>query len=82
MLKKSSEIFRKDKKKRQRSFSSQIKSFLIKETRQAFEKLKTCFIIEFLLYHFDSKCKFQIKIDVSIKIIDDVLCQQVLKNDD
>ena len=84
MLKSSSKAFRKNKsKKRKRNSNSlQIKQFLTIDALKAFEKLKICFIEEFLLNHFDFRCKFRVKIDAFNKIIDDVFCQQILNNDD
>ena len=84
MIKNALKIFRKNKlKKRKRSSSFlQFKKFLIADVRKTFETLKTCFVTELLLHHFDLKCKLRMKIDASNKTINDVLCQQALDSDD
>ena len=84
MLKKSSELFRKNKfKKRKRNSNfSKIKNFLIVETKEIFEKLKNCFMTKFLLHHFDFRCKFDVETNAFNKIINDVLCQQILNDND
>ena len=76
MLKNSSKAFRKNKsKKRKQNLNSlQFKKFLIVEIKQTFEKLKICVIKNFLLHHFDFKCKFRIKTNTFNKVINDVLC--------
>ena len=78
MLKGSPEAFRRGKsKKRKRSPSPlQFKEFLTVEAKQAFEKLKACFIEEPLLHHFDLRCRLRVETDASNKAIGDVLCQQ------
>ena len=83
MLKETFETFRKSefKKRKRRSSNSQcLKMFLTLNVRKAFEKLKHCFVNEFLLHYFDLKCKFRVEIDAFMKAIDDVLCQQIENN--
>ena len=84
MLKKTLKTFRKNKfKKRKRSSNfSKIKIFLIVEAKKTFEKLENCFMTEFLLHHFDFRCKFRVETNAFNKIINDVLYQQILNDDD
>ena len=84
MLKKSAELHKKKIKRKRSSSKNRSKNhnkerlsndFLIFEIYEAFKRLRNAFLKTFILQHFDSAKLIRVKIDVSNKAINEILCQ-------
>ena len=87
MLKKFAKFHKKNIKRkrissrnRNRNKKRSSNDFLTFETYEIFKHLKKTFLKTFILQHFDSTKSIRVKIDVSNKIINDILDQSNDKN--
>ena len=67
-------------KSRSRNSSRSSNNFLTLEAYKVFKRLRKVFQETFILQHFDSIKRIRVKIDVSNKTIDEILCQSDDKN--